>query len=261
MLKGESNMKKNIAMANEMIIVAGPCCVESEEQILDIANKLKRMGVTALRGGAYKSRTHPQNFQGLGFEGVKLLHKAGKNTGLPIVTEVIDTRDVETIYEYCDIIQIGARNIQNYPLLKEVGKTGKPILLKNGFSTTMEEYLGCIEYIYSEGNRNVLICLRGIRTFENYTRNTLDISMIKILKEKTDLPVIVDPSHSTGRTELIEPMSLGAIMAGADGLIIEVHNNPVKALCDGNQSLNIIEFEPLLLKIKKTYKFRNDLYS
>lgn len=231
-------------------IIAGPCSVESEEQILEVAECVKKSGASLLRGGAFKLRTSPYDFQGMKTEGLELLLEAKKKTGMPIVSEIISANHLP-LFEDVDVIQIGARNMQNIELLKAVGKTDKPILLKRGFASTLEELLLSAEYIMSEGNKNVILCERGIRTFETYTRNTLDLSAIPALREQTDLPIIVDPSHATGRASLVEPMALAAVAAGADGLMIEVHNNPEAALCDGNQSLTPQQFDELMTKVFK----------
>lgn len=221
----------------EIVIIAGPCSVESKEQILTVAQFVKKMGCHMLRGGAFKPRTLPYSFQGLGEEGLKLLSIAREETGLPFVTEVLAPEDVSLVEEYADILQIGARNMQNYPLLKRVGKTSKPVLLKRGMSATIEEWLGCAEYILNKGNTNVILCERGIRTFEKVTRNTLDVAAVPIIKELSHLPIIIDPSHGTGIRSLVSPMSKASIAAGADGLIVEVHHKPEMALSDGAQSL------------------------
>lgn len=233
---------------NKLPVIAGPCSVESEEQILEIAKSVKESGASMLRGGAYKPRTSPYAFQGLGVEGLKLLAKAREITGLPIVTEILDPHDLDAVVEYADVLQIGARNSQNYALLKQVGKSKKPVLLKRGMSTTIIEFLMCAEYILSEGNENVILCERGIRTFETATRNTFDLNAIPVLKEKTHLPVFADPSHGTGYWQYVIPMALAAIAAGADGLIIEVHNNPEVAISDGGQSLKPKKFATLMEK-------------
>lgn len=227
-------------------IIAGPCAVENEEQLVTTAKSVKQAGASALRGGAFKPRTDPKSFQGLGVEGLKLLAKARKETGLPVVTEILDTRDVLLVAEYADIIQIGSRNTQNYPLLKEVARTGKPILLKRGMAMTIEEWLLAAEYILAEGNDQILLCERGIRTFESATRHTLDLACVPLLKQKTKFLVIVDPSHGTGEASLVPPMCKAALACGADGLMIEVHPNPAKALSDGRQSLDIPVFEKLM---------------
>ena len=231
-------------------VIAGPCSVETEEQIIEVANAVKASGATMLRGGAFKPRTSPYAFQGLKGKGIELLLKAKAETGLPIVTELLSVTDLD-LFADVDVIQIGARNMQNFELLKEVGKTGKPILLKRGLANTLQELLMSAEYIMAEGDSEVILCERGIRTFETMTRNTLDLSAIPALKDKSHLPVIVDPSHATGVSRYVEPMSLAAIGAGADGLIIEVHNNPQKAWCDGAQSLNPTQFDTLMGKVRK----------
>jgi 3-deoxy-7-phosphoheptulonate synthase len=231
-------------------VMAGPCSVESKEQITGIARDVKSSGANILRGGAFKPRTSPYSFQGMEEEGLKLLELARKETGLPIVTEVMNPRDVELVYRTTDILQIGARNIQNFPLLKEVGKLDKPILLKRGLSSSIDEFLMSAEYILAEGNREVILCERGIRTFETATRNTLDLSCIPVLKERTHLPVIVDPSHGTGYWQYVGAMAKAAIAAGADGLMIEVHNRPEAAYSDGAQSLKPKKFQKLMEELK-----------
>ncbi len=231
-------------------IIAGPCSVESEEQIVEIAKSVKESGANFLRGGAFKPRTSPYSFQGLEMEGLNLLKLAKQETGLPIVTELMSTNYIDKFVEDVDVIQIGARNMQNFDLLKQVGRTNKPILLKRGLSATIEEWLMSAEYIMAEGNGNVILCERGIRTFETYTRNTLDLSAIPIVKRLSHLPVIVDPSHASGDWRLVEPMSKASILSGCDGLIIEVHNNPQKALCDGQQSIKPNKFRSLMDKVK-----------
>lgn len=241
----------DLKVGKDFIVIAGPCAVENEKQTLETAIAVKEAGANLLRGGAFKPRTSPYAFQGLGLKGLKILEKAKKETGLPIVTEVIDSRDVSWISEYADVLQIGARNMQNFSLLKEVGKSEKPVLLKRGMYSTLKEWLSCAEYILSEGNNNVILCERGIRTFETYTRNTLDLSMVPAVKENTHLPIVVDPSHGTGRKSLIEPMSLSAIAAGADGLIVEVHNNPEIAMSDKGQQYNPTEFKLYMKNIRK----------
>ncbi|PIS31210.1 MAG: 3-deoxy-7-phosphoheptulonate synthase [Candidatus Marinimicrobia bacterium CG08_land_8_20_14_0_20_45_22] len=241
----------DIRIGEDFVVIAGPCAVESETQTIKTALAVKAAGGNMLRGGAFKPRTSPYAFQGLGLKGLKILEKAKKETGLPVVTEVLDSRDVSWICEYIDVLQIGARNMQNFSLLKEVGKSNKPVLLKRGMYSTLEEWLNCAEYILSEGNPNVLLCERGIRTFETYTRNTLDLSIVPSVKETTHLPIFVDPSHGTGRLSLIEPMSLAAVAAGADGLEIEVHFNPAEALSDKDQQLTPEMFQSLMIKVKK----------
>ncbi len=237
-------------------VIAGPCSVESQEQIIEIAKSVKLSGAEFLRGGAYKPRSSPYSFQGLGEEGLKLLKKAKEKTGLPIVTEVMDTRDVLLVSSYADVLQIGARNSQNYALLKEVGKTKKPILLKRGLSSTIKEWLASAEYIMKEGNRNVILCERGIRTFESATRNTLDLSAIPVIKKMSHLPIIIDPSHGIGIAEFVPAMAKAAVVAGADGLMIEVHNDPKKAQSDGEQSLTPEQFDNLMKEIKALQKVK-----
>lgn len=232
----------------KLVVMAGPCSVESEEQIIDVAKHVQADGATVLRGGAWKPRSSPYSFQGLKAEGLELLHKAHEATGLPVVTEITNPAHIDIFMDKCDCFQVGARNMQNFELLKELGQTRKPILLKRGFANTMEEFLMSAEYIMAGGNENVIFCERGIRTFEKYTRNTLDLSVIPILKEKTHLPVIIDPSHATGNWRYVESMSLAAIAAGADGLIIEVHETPEKAWSDGAQSLKPDKFRSVIEK-------------
>lgn len=239
----------NLIGSNHFHMIAGPCSVESETQIIEIAKAVKAAGATLLRGGAFKPRTSPYAFQGMRAEGIKLLLKAKAETGMPIVTEIMSISHLDSFRDV-DVIQVGARNMQNFELLKELGKTDKPILLKRGFANTIEEWLMSAEYIMSEGNEKVMLCERGIRTFEPSTRNTLDLSAIPVLKELTHLPIIVDPSHASGLARLVPPLSLAAVGAGADGLIIEVHNNPSKALCDGAQSITPAQFETLANKVK-----------
>ena len=238
----------------KIVMIAGPCSVENEEQILEVAESVKNSGAQFLRGGAFKPRTSPYSFQGLKYNGLDLLKLARKNTGLPIVTEIMSPYDVERLNEDVDIIQVGARNMQNFDLLKELGKINKPILLKRGLSATIEELLMSAEYIMAEGNENVILCERGIRTFETYTRNTLDLSAIPAIKKLSHLPVIVDPSHATGKWWMVEPLSKAAIAIGADGLIIEVHNNPEKALCDGAQSIKPDVYNKLIEDLKPIAK-------
>ncbi|ADL07393.1 3-deoxy-7-phosphoheptulonate synthase [Thermosediminibacter oceani] len=236
---------------DEFVVMAGPCAVESREQLLETAEMVKKCGAKILRGGAFKPRTSPYSFQGLGEEGLKILAEARERTGLPVVTEVTSTEAVNTVAEYADILQIGARNMQNFQLLKAVGRTGKPVLLKRGMSATIEEWLNAAEYIMNEGNFQVILCERGIRTFEPMTRNTLDLSAVPIIKNISHLPVIVDPSHGTGHWRWVTPMSRAALAAGADGLIIEVHPNPQEALSDGSQSLKPENFMLLCEELKK----------
>ena len=237
--------------SSEIVIIAGPCAVENHEQLIETARIVKKAGAVLLRGGAFKPRSSPYNFQGLGEEGVKMLREAGRETGLPIVTEVMDTRMVKFVAEYADMLQIGSRNMQNYPLLKEVGMLRKPVLLKRGMMATIEEYLLAAEYILNQGNEQVVLCERGIRTFETTTRNTLDLSAVPMLKHLTHLPVIVDPSHGTGHRWMVPAMAKAAVAAGADGLIMEVHYKPEEALCDGYQSLSPDEFTRLMADLKK----------
>ena len=230
----------------QLIVMAGPCAVESFEQIMEAARAIKEAGGRVLRGGAYKPRTSPYSFQGLGEEGLRLLAQARDETGLPVVTEVIEPQLVPLVTTYADILQVGARNMQNYALLHAVGEAQRPVLLKRGMMSTVEELLMAAEYILSHGNERVILCERGIRTFEPYTRNTLDISAVPLLKQLSHLPVIVDPSHGTGKWELVEPVSRAAVAAGADGLIIEVHPHPEEALSDGGQSLKPTRFAALM---------------
>ena len=230
-------------------VIAGPCSVESEAQICEVAEDVKRSGAALLRGGAFKPRTSPYSFQGMGTAGLELLLEAKKKTGLPIVTEIMDPRMAELFEEEVDVVQVGARNMQNFELLKEVGKMSKPILLKRGLSNTYEEWIMSAEYIMAGGNENVILCERGVRTFETYTRNTLDVSAIPAVKQMSHLPVIVDPSHAAGMYWMVEPLALAAVAAGADGLIIEVHNDPAHAKCDGQQSLTPQKFDALMHKV------------
>ena len=249
----------DVTIGQDFVVMAGPCAVESEEQLMQTAEAVKAAGANMLRGGAFKPRTSPYDFQGLGLKALKLLEKAKRTYGLPIVTEVLDSRDVTWICEYVDILQIGARNMQNFALLKEVGKSSKPVLLKRGMYSTLKEWLNCAEYILSEGNPQVILCERGIRTFETYTRNTLDLSIIPSIREVTHLPVIVDPSHATGRLSLIKPMSLASVAAGADGLIVEVHYKPETALSDRDQQLNPAQFDDLMRDVLRLQKFMQTL--
>lgn len=235
----------------EFVVMAGPCSVESKIQVEKTAKSVKEAGAKILRGGAFKPRTSPYSFQGLGEEGLKILREVANAYGMKIITEVLDPRDVETVSNYSDILQIGTRNAQNFPLLKEVGNTRKPVLLKRGLWSTIEEWLLAAEYILSGGNPNVILCERGIRTFETATRNTLDLSAIPVLREKTHLPIIVDPSHGTGKRNYVPPMAYAALAAGADGLLIEVHPEPDKALSDGAQSLTLPMFGEMMEKLKK----------
>jgi len=230
-------------------LIAGPCSVETEEQIVEVAQDVKKSGASMLRGGAFKPRTSPYDFQGLKGDGIRLLKLARQETGLPIVTEIMSVNDME-LFEDVDVIQVGARNMQNFDLLKELGKLDKPILLKRGLANTMKELLMSAEYIMASGNERVILCERGIRTFETYTRNTLDLSAVPMLHELSHLPVVVDPSHATGAAKLVGPMALAGAACGADGLMIEVHNDPMHALCDGAQSLTPAQFDALAKKIR-----------
>ena len=232
----------------KIVVIGGPCSVEGKEQICKLAEEVKEAGACMLRGGAYKPRTSPYAFQGLGTEGIEAMVEARKRTGLPIVSEIMSIDKVEEFVENVDLIQVGARNMQNFDLLKALGKINKPILLKRGLSNTIEEWLMSAEYIMAGGNENVILCERGIRTFEKYTRNTLDLSVVPIIKRKSHLPIVIDPSHATGDWELVESMSLAAIAAGADGLIVEVHDNPECAWSDGAQSLKPEKFKTMIEK-------------
>ncbi len=240
--------------AKDFQVIAGPCSVESEEQIIEVAQRVKAAGATMLRGGAFKPRTSPYSFQGLRAEGIEYLLEAKKATGLPIVTEIMSLAHLD-LFQDVDVIQVGARNMQNFELLKALGHCNKPILLKRGLANTIEELLMSAEYIMAGGNSNVILCERGIRTFETMTRNTLDISAVPVLKRISHLPVVVDPSHGTGVVWLVEPMAKAAIAAGADGVIIEAHNNPAKALSDGAQSLNLDQFDDVMKTIKRQVEF------
>jgi len=233
-----------------IVVIAGPCAVESLEQTVTIAREVKERGADLLRGGAFKPRTSPYAFQGLGEEGLRILAAARDATGLPVVTEVLDTAHVELVAAYADCLQIGARNMQNFELLRKAGKTGKPILLKRGMSATLEEFLLAAEYVLAEGNPNVVLCERGIRTFSDFTRNTLDLSVVPAVERLSHLPIIVDPSHGTGRREKVVPMSRASIAAGADGIAVEVHNNPAEALSDGPQALTPGMFSELMSQIR-----------
>lgn len=235
----------------EIQVIAGPCSIETQELLFDAAKKVKKAGARFLRGGAFKPRTSPYAFQGLGEEGLNYLAEAKKKTGMPVVTEIMDPRDIDIIYQNTDIIQIGTRNMQNFRLLTEVGKTDKPILLKRGLSATIKEFLMSAEYIAAEGNHRIILCERGIRTFETAVRNTLDLSAVPVLKEETHLPVIVDPSHAVGRWDMVAPLAKAAIAVGADGLMIEVHADPENALCDGAQSLRPDKFASLMKELRK----------
>jgi 3-deoxy-7-phosphoheptulonate synthase len=254
-LNGDNHKRTVVPVADlnigqDFAVIAGPCSVESEKQTITTARKVKEAGANMLRGGAFKPRTSPYDFQGLGIQALRILEKAKMETGLPVVTEVVDPRDVSWVGEFADVLQIGTRNMQNFSLLKEAGKVGKPVLLKRGMYSTLREWLNCAEYILAEGNPNVILCERGIRTFETYTRNTLDLSIIPSVKEVSHLPIFVDPSHGTGRLSVIEPMSLAAVAAGADGVMIEVHHNPSEALCDKDQAMPPDMFKRLMKRLR-----------
>lgn len=237
------------------VLIAGPCTVESEEQMFAAARVVKESGAHMLRGGAFKPRTGPHSFQGLGVEGLKYLRQAGDAEGLPVITEVMRIEQLETVCRYADVLQIGARNMQNFDLLKEAGKSGHPILLKRGMSATIEEFLSAAEYILAEGNPRVILCERGIRTFEQTTRNTLDLSIVPLIREMSHLPIVVDPSHATGRRNLVGPMAKAAIVVGAHGIMVEVHPDPDRALCDGAQSLNGESFRVLVGELNRLQRF------
>ncbi len=242
-------------------LIAGPCTVESREQLLETADVVKDAGVAMLRGGAYKPRTSPYAFQGLGQEGLRLLAEAKERTGLPIVTELMDARDLEPVLEVADVIQVGARNMQNFPLLAEIGRSRCPVLLKRGLSATLDELLMAAEYVLKEGNRDVMLCERGIKTFENSYRTTLDLQAVPVLKELSHLPVVVDPSHAAGRRSLVAPMSLAAAAAGADGIIVEVHPNPDEALCDGPQALLADDFAEYVAAVERVAALAGKVFS
>lgn len=249
--RGKAVKIKNIAVGDgSFAIIAGPCSVEDRRMLLETAAWVKACGAVILRGGAFKPRTSPYAFQGLKEEGLEYLKEASEKTGLPVVSEIMDPRDVEMLYGYVDMFQVGSRNMQNFSLLRELGKIDKPVLLKRGMAASMEDFLMAAEYIASEGNDNIVLCERGIRTFENYTRNTLDIAAVPVIKSLCGLPVIVDPSHGTGRRELVLPMSLAAMAAGADGVMIEVHPCPENALSDGEQSLDLAGFKEIAERLK-----------
>lgn len=242
---------KNAEIGGKKItIMAGPCSVENGDMVMKVAESVSANGATILRGGAFKPRTSPYSFQGLGEEGLKILRESADATGMKVITEVMDVRDVELIEKYTDIFQIGARNMANFSLLKEVGKTEKPVMLKRGMSATLQEFLLAAEYIMNEGNEEVILCERGIRTFEQYTRNTLDLAIVPAIKELSHLPIIVDPSHATGRKHLVIPMALAAIASGADGIMVEVHPNPAEALSDGVQALLPSDFNTMMKAIE-----------
>ena len=243
-------VKGKVIGGKKIPVIAGPCAVENRTIMMSIAEKVKAAGASFIRGGAYKPRTSPYSFQGLGEEGLQYLAEASRKTGLPVVTEIMDPRDLETILQYTDIIQIGARNMQNFRLLLEVGMCNKPVLLKRGLSATIKEWLMAAEYVMSKGNLEVILCERGIRTFETATRNTLDLSAVPVLKQKTHLPVVVDPSHGVGKWDLVAPMAKAAVAVGADGLLIEVHTNPENAMSDGEQSLKPDAFKKLMAELK-----------
>ncbi|AJD32673.1 MULTISPECIES: 3-deoxy-7-phosphoheptulonate synthase [Clostridium] len=260
-LVNKKQKDKTIIKLNDLLIgnknitfISGPCSVESEEQIIETSKQVKKYGANILRGGAFKPRTSPYDFQGLGKEGIKLLYKAKQITGLPIVSEIMCVQDLQLFYDYVDIIQVGARNMQNYSLLKELGKINKPILLKRGLSASIKEFLLSAEYIMLNGNDKIILCERGIRTYENYTRNTMDISAISLIKTLTHLPVFADPSHATGNRQLVMPLTLASVAAGADGIVIESHICPEKALSDGEQSI-------LPLELKKIISISNKIKS
>lgn len=263
-LNGEKKRRTLITVDDVRIgegftVIAGPCSVESEKQTIKTAQRVKEAGANMLRGGAFKPRTSPYAFQGLGIKGLKILEKAKKETGLPVVTEVLDPRDVSWVCEYADVLQVGTRNMQNFSLLKEVGKVNKPVFLKRGMYSTLQEWLSCAEYVLAEGNPEVILCERGIRTFETYTRNTLDLGIVPSVKEVSHLPIFVDPSHGTGRLSIIEPMSLAAMAAGADGIMVEVHYNPDEALCDKEQSMTPEMFMDMMRKIETLRGYMNDI--
>ncbi len=250
----------NVTFGEGLVVMAGPCSIESREQLLEIASEVKSCGAKILRGGAFKPRTSPYSFQGLGEEGLVYMKEVGQQTGLLTVSEVMDTEDLELVSSYVDILQIGSRNMDNFALLKKVGKSGRPILLKRGYMATIEEFLLAAEYVLKEGNQNIILCERGIRTFEKFTRNTLDLSAVPIIKKMSNLPVIVDPSHGTGRADIVIPMAKAAVAAGADGLIVEVHPNPKKAISDGQQTLNYDSFKLLMEEVSDLYAFLRGEY-
>ncbi len=250
---------QNMVIGKDFLMIAGPCAVESEEQVMQAAKAVKQAGANMLRGGAFKPRSSPYSFQGLGEQGLIYLKRAGRQVGLPIITEVMDPRDVDLVCAYADVLQIGSRNMQNFSLLKEVGKTKKPVMLKRGLCATIEEWLSSAEYIMKEGNPNVILCERGIRSIETYTRNTLDVSAIAAVKNLTHLPVISDPSHATGRAELVAPMALSSILAGCDGLMVEVHPSPCDAFCDKKQQLTPQQFADMMDDVRQTLALRQRL--
>lgn len=239
----------------KLVVMAGPCSVESEEQIIDVAKHVQADGAAVLRGGAWKPRSSPYSFQGLKAEGLELLHKAHEATGLPVVTEITNPAHIDIFMDKCDCFQVGARNMQNFDLLKAVGRQEKPVMIKRGMSATYEEWLMSAEYVMAGGNENVILCERGVRTFETYTRNTLDLAAIPVLRKLTHLPIIVDPSHATGKSWLVDPLAMGTVATGCDGLLIEVHNDPAHALCDGPQSLKPEQFDALAKKLLRLKEF------
>ncbi|MGL4912789.1 MAG: 3-deoxy-7-phosphoheptulonate synthase [Romboutsia sp.] len=250
-LKFEINLyeDKKLIVKEDKLIMAGPCAIESYEQLLETAKFVKSQGANILRGGAYKPRTSPNSFQGLKEEGLEILKAVKVETGLPVITELMDARELDKLCDVADIIQIGSRNMQNFTLLTEVGKQNKPVMLKRGISASISEWIGAAEYIAVGGNQNIIMCERGIRTYNDYTRNTLDLAAVPIIQRETGLPVIVDPSHATGVRYLVKPMSIASLAAGADGIMVEVHPDPVNALSDGMQSLHFNEFEDLMKSI------------
>lgn len=247
--------------AKSKVIIAGPCAIESREQLLAAARIVMQGGADIFRGGAFKPRTSPYDFQGLNEKGLEYLAEVRDVTGMKVITEVIETTAVHVVEQYVDILQVGSRNMQNFPLLKAVGRSTKPVVLKRGMAATLDEWLLAAEYILYEGNQQVILCERGIRTFERYTRYTMDLSSIPVLKKLSHLPVIVDPSHATGQHELVSPMAMAALVSGADGLMLEVHPNPSEALCDGPQSLDSAEYIPLMYQLKKLEKFLHEVNS
>lgn len=253
----DKNSKKTIVHVGDvgiggpqLVVIAGPCAIEGFDQLLSAAEEVKQQGAKILRGGAYKPRTSPYSFRGKGETGLEILAEVKKRTGMPVVTEVMDARDLDKIMDVADMLQIGSRNMQNFTLLSEVGKAKVPVLLKRGLAATMEEWLLAAEYILAEGNKNVVLCERGIRTFESYTRNTVDIAAIPAMKELTHLPILLDPSHGTGKWSLVQPVALAGVAAGADGIMVEVHPNPEEAMSDGDQSLNFVHFEQLMRQMQ-----------
>ncbi len=242
--------EKKLIVKEDKLVMAGPCAIESYEQLLETAKFVKSKGANILRGGAYKPRTSPDSFQGLKEEGLEILKAVKKETGLPVITELMDARELDKLYEVADVIQIGSRNMQNFTLLTEVGKQDKPVMLKRGISASISEWIGAAEYIAVGGNQKIIMCERGIRTYNDYTRNTLDLAAVPIIQKETGLPIIVDPSHATGVRYLVKPMSIASLAAGADGIMVEVHPDPVNALSDGMQSLHFDEFEDLMNSIK-----------